>query len=577
MPLSDKNSMMQVIGCLMKNANILSQADKYDINFADFDDLLNRYIYQAIQNFYAAGARTISVVDLDNFFQSRQEIKVEYDKKNGLDYIKDCESLSNPENFDYYYLRLKKFSLLRSLKKSGFDISYFYCDNPLAANYDEVQTRFEEASIESIFDEVKKRLSVIERDYNTSDLNTSAGASTGLRELVESLKQKPEIGQPLSGSIYNTVVSGARLGKYYIRSAGSGVGKSRLAVGDACRLAIPKYYDWHKECWVDTGLCNKVLFITTELDRDEVQTMLLANISGVNEDKIINGDCNFAEEKIISEAVDIIECFDRNFILDKIPDPSINQIEACVRSHKQLDGIEYVFYDYIFSSPGLLNEFKSNNLREDVQLFLLSTALKDLATELHVFMSTATQLSGDFKNGRGVRDQTFIRSSKAVADKADVGCIIVRISDEEKATISPLIEALGLPMPTHVIDVYKNRRSRYNQVKIWSVMDLGTCRENDILITTGDYEEIKDFKEIKFKKNYFPSLKKEDKGMENDMVNTSEEKNKVKEPANEIKNEEEISSIEDCPFDGPYVGETVSVPVPKKVIQKKGSRFSGLL
>lgn len=350
----------------MKNANILSQADKYDINFADFDDLLNRYIYQAIQNFYAAGARTISVVDLDNFFQSRQEIKVEYDKKNGLDYIKDCESLSNLENFDYYYLRLKKFSLLRSLKKSGFDISYFYCDNPLAANYDEVQTRFEEASIESIFDEVKKRLSVIERDYNTSDLNTSAGASTGLRELVESLKQKPEIGQPLSGSIYNTVVSGARLGKYYIRSAGSGVGKSRLAVGDACRLAIPKYYDWHRECWVDTGLCNKVLFITTELDRDEVQTMLLANISGVNEDKIINGDCNFAEEKIISEAVDIIECFDRNFILDKIPDPSINQIEACVRSHKQLDGIEYVFYDYIFSSPGLLNEFKSNNLREDM-------------------------------------------------------------------------------------------------------------------------------------------------------------------------------------------------------------------
>ena len=61
------------------------------------------------------------------------------------------------------------------------------------------------------------------------------------------------------------------------------------------------------------------------------------------------------------------------------------------------------------------------------------------------------------------------------------------------------------------------------------------------------------------------------------MVNTSEEKNKIKESANEIKNEEKISSIEDCPFDGPYVGETVSVPAPKKVIQKKGSRFSDLL
>ena len=119
---------------------------------------------------------------------------------------------------------------------------------------------------------------------------------------------------------------------------------------------------------------------------------------------------------------------------------------------------------------------------------------KDLATELHIFMSSSTQLTGDFKNGRGIRDQSFIRSSKAVADKADVGCIMVRISDEEKATISPLIESLGLPMPTHVIDVYKNRRSKYNQVKIWTILDLGTCREKDILITTGDYEEIKDFK-----------------------------------------------------------------------------------
>ena len=37
------------------------------------------------------------------------------------------------------------------------------------------------------------------------------------------------------------------------------------------------------------------------------------------------------------DALDVIECFNDNFILDKIPDPSINQIEACVRNHKQVD------------------------------------------------------------------------------------------------------------------------------------------------------------------------------------------------------------------------------------------------
>lgn len=46
-------------------------------------------------------------------------------------------------------------------------------------------------------------------------------------------------------------------------------------------------------------------------------------------------------------------------------------------------------------------------------------------------------------------------------------------------------------------------------------MDLGTCREKDILITTGNYEEIKDFKEIKFKISYFADFKRnEDKSKE---------------------------------------------------------------
>ena len=62
--------------------------------------------------------------------------------------------------------------------------------------------------------------------------------------------------------------------------------------------------------------------------------------------------------------------------------------------------------------------------------------------------------------------------SKAIADKADVGSIIVRICDEEKSIIEPICQGLGLPIPTHVIDVYKNRRSEYNQIKIWCKIDL---------------------------------------------------------------------------------------------------------
>lgn len=41
-----------------------------------------------------------------------------------------------------------------------------------------------------------------------------------------------------------------------------------------------------------------VLFITTELEHQEVQTMFIAYVSGVNEEKILNGKYDTIEEKI---------------------------------------------------------------------------------------------------------------------------------------------------------------------------------------------------------------------------------------------------------------------------------------
>lgn len=112
--------------------------------------------------------------------------------------------------------------------------------------------------------------------------------------------------------------------------------------------------------------------------------------------------------------------------------------------------------------------------------------------------------------------------SKSIADKADVGSIIVRICDEEKSIIEPICQGLGLPMPTHVIDVYKNRRSEYNQIKIWCKIDLGTCREYDLLITTGYYEPIQDFNMLVY--NYSSKENQNNMKLEDEVV-IKEEKN----------------------------------------------------
>ena len=139
--------------------------------------------------------------------------------------------------------------------------------------------------------------------------------------------------------------------------------------------------------------------------------------------------------------------------------------------------------------------------------------------------------------------------SKAIADKADVGSIIVRICDEEKSIIEPICQGLGLPMPTHVIDVYKNRRSEYNQIKIWCKIDLGTCREYDLLITTGYYEPIHDFNMLVYNystKGNKEEMKSVDKIMSVDKQNIPEENlNDSNElPPFDLEETKEDSSIE---------------------------------
>lgn len=82
--------------------------------------------------------------------------------------------------------------------------------------------------------------------------------------------------------------------------------------------------------------------------------------------------------------------------------------------------------------------------------------------------------------------------SKAIIDKADMAAIVSRISQEELRTLDVLIKKTGV-YPNIVTDIYKLRRGRYTNVRIWSHMDLGTLRKTDLFLTDGNYNEIEDF------------------------------------------------------------------------------------
>lgn len=490
--LSDKNAIMQIIGDLMKTPFILNDS-KYILTKNDFDTPLARNIFIAISKMiFEEKMESITVVDIDNYFQQNEVSYENFKKQNGIQYLNDCLEVSNVNNFDYYYNRMKKLSALRALKADGFDISKIYNENEIDIVKERVQQeKLNQMSLQDIFNMFMKSINDLQYDYICKDDSEEGFISDGIANLFEELQQNPEIGVPLQGEIYNTIVRGARQKKYYLISGSTGSGKSRQMIGHACTIAFPEKYDTKKNKWVVTGKGEKILFFGTEMEKDETQTMILAHISGINEDKILNNYYETPEEKQrIYDAIKVMEHYQENFVFVRVGDPSIGQIKSLIRKEVLKYDIKYVFYDYIFSSPGLLTEYKSLNLREDVILTLLSTALKDLANELNVFIMSGTQLNGNWQEFKGLRNQNLIRGSKGIVDKIDVGGISLPVTQEEHKVVDILARKLGKDLPTQVQDIYKVRRGKYNRVRIWSKVDLGTCRTEDLFLTDAEGNEI---------------------------------------------------------------------------------------
>lgn len=264
-------------------------------------------------------------------------------------------------------------------------------------------------------------------------------------------------------------------------------------VGNSCYMAYPIRYDSRHGKWVSTGSCEKVLYIGTEQKMDEIQTMVIAYLTDINEEKILYGTYNAAEAKRIEIAIQIMEAYSDNFIFTRLPEPNLSQVKTHIRMNVLTNHVQYVFYDYIFATPSLLNEFRDLAIRPDVALRMLSTLLKDLAAEQNVFIMSATQITGKMEFNLGyIRNENMLRDSKSIPDKADICFIRARVLPEEMELLGPLCEKIG-KAPNQVSDIYKVRRGKYVDVRIWHCTDLGTCRTEDLFITDGNLSEVNGF------------------------------------------------------------------------------------
>ena len=262
-------------------------------------------------------------------------------------------------------------------------------------------------------------------------------------------------------------------------------------IADACNFACNRIY--HEQFgWIKNGASQPTLFIATEQDKGEVQTMMLAFLSCVNEEHILNGQYLEGERERVIEAAKIIK--DSPIWIEELPDFSLQDVENKIKKNIREHDVKYVLFDYIQTSLKILEEITKKTggirLREDNILFMLSARLKDLANKYGIFIMSATQLNGDYKDSE-TPDQNLLRGAKSIADRADVGMILLGVSEEDLAKLEPIFEANpNLQRPNIKLSVYKNRRGSYKGVFLWCTADLGTCRIHPQFCTTWHHEMV---------------------------------------------------------------------------------------
>jgi replicative DNA helicase len=488
----DVTAIMQVIGCVYNNPQILEFEDKYTITDEDFPDEFHRTVFGAIYKIYELGAKTITLENLADFLSSRPKSAAIYKKNDGDKWLLKVADVASQLSFDFYYNRLKKMTLLRAYDNYGVDVSDIYDpDNILDIKKKQLQEDLlDNSSLEEIADKVDRKISDIRLKYVDDTTGEAIQAGKGVLQLIQKFKDHPEVGVPLYGRLVNTVTRGARLKKFYLRSAATGIGKTRSMIADACNIACNKIYD-ESFGWIKNGTSEPTLFITTEQELEEIQTMMLAFLSNVNEEHIINGEYKGDEEERVIKAGEILES--SPLYVEELPDFSLKDVENVIKKNIRDHDVKYIFHDYIHTSLKILEEITKRSggvkLREDNILFMLSNKLKDICNQYGVFIMSATQLNGDYQEAK-TPDQNLLRGAKSIADKIDYGSILLSVKEEDIDALDSILSSNIFEKPTIKMSVYKNRRGRYKGIIMWCKADLGTCRIQPMFCTTYDYELI---------------------------------------------------------------------------------------
>lgn len=222
--LYSTNTASLILGALCNNPTLML-GEKYNFCKEDFSPIaLHKIIFVCINNIAKKGVKKIDEIAINEYLDSYQAQKEIFGDNNGLSYIKLITSLAMEETFDFYYDKLKIYSVLRDYKKLKFDISEVYDETK---DEDEEKSKLAGYTLQEIIDIFEGKQSNIRKKYlHNANIETMIGG-TDFDELLDKFQEEPMIGAGMVSQITNSLYRGWCRGHLNLRGAPSSFGKAQ--------------------------------------------------------------------------------------------------------------------------------------------------------------------------------------------------------------------------------------------------------------------------------------------------------------------------------------------------------------
>lgn len=499
--LNPVRAIYTVIGSICQDTELLKDTET-QLRPEDFMQSLHKIVFKAINNivFNASGDKVTNVtaVDIDNYLSSYPTQYKVWNEQDGYEYIQNCLKHANKETYWQSYDLLKKMSVLRAYVEEGFDISDLY--DWESEDYFEKEKSIQELrkmELKDIFEYFTLKNLRVKDDFNIETDIKNFKAGQNITELLDKTKEGRGYGYPTSCGYENSAFGGLKKGKFLLRSGSTGSMKSSFQIRDMIDVAVNKIYKHDK--WMDNGISIPSLFISTELDEENLNYMALSYLTGINRNVIKFGLFNKQQRALLEEAGKILE--ESPFYLVHMPNYTITDMEDVIERHVLDYNVQYVAFDYIENKSSLqrsINELYGSVQREDQVLLYLSDKLKNVAEKYDISIQSATQLNRSGV-GRDMQMNTnVLRGGSAIADKVDVGMILHKAKESDLEKVQEIIEDSGFGNePNMMRFLYKNREG-IPEVIFFTYLDKSTIREECLFATDYDYNIIEDIEDLQY-------------------------------------------------------------------------------